>query len=223
LAWILQYGNFRFYTGGDLAAFKAGGYIDMESAIGQALKTLDKSNLKLKNGTTIPPGHICCFKVSHHGSEHSTSKYFLSLIRPVTGIISCGDKHGHPNKEVIEALDAKVHPNWDISRQTGKKKPDNVKNTVEHYYLTALKDGFTDNERKNIGKQALSNGLIGGDITVIVKDENITTESRFTVYWNGRLPGKMVTNAMRKPAAAGKQEFECHEVQNKASDLVYLK
>ncbi|MDX3915455.1 MULTISPECIES: ComEC/Rec2 family competence protein [Olivibacter] len=223
LAWILQYGNFRFYSAGDLGGWKSGGYIDMESPLAEALKANDQSNFKwVHNGNDVTKGHVCSFKLSHHGSTISTSEYFLSLIKPITGLISCGDKHGHPNEEVIEALDTHIYPKWDISSWTGIT-PDSVDNSLQRYFLTSLMDGFTDSARVNIGNPAKSNGVIAGDIVVIVNDEDIEQKSRFTVFWNGELPGTMVSHVMRTPNAEGNIKMECHEVKTNNADLVYFK
>ncbi|MFC4871915.1 ComEC/Rec2 family competence protein [Negadavirga shengliensis] len=223
LAWILQYGNFRFYTGGDLGGWKTGGYIDMESPLADSIKRRDKSNFKwISGGRDVSKGHICSFKASHHGSTLSTSEYFLSQITPVVGIVSCGDKHGHPNEEVIEAMEPSLSPRWDISSWTAVTN-DTVANTFQKYYLTSLMDGFTDNTRRNVGNPTHSVGIIGGDIVLVVNDEDIATKSRFSVFWNGELPGTMVSSVMRAPNAASIVKHECHEVKTNQSDLVYLK
>jgi competence protein ComEC len=52
---------------------------------------------------------LCCtdvLKVSHHGSGTSSSPYFLDLVRPRYGVISCGkhNRYGHPAKETLERL-----------------------------------------------------------------------------------------------------------------------
>jgi competence protein ComEC len=223
VAWVLQYGNFRFYTGGDLGGWKTGGYIDMESPLGDSLKARDKSKFKwISGGADISKGHICSFKASHHGSTLSTSEYFLSIMRPTSGIISCGDKHGHPNEEVIEALEPTLSAQWDVSSWTSIPN-DKVDNSFQKFYLTSLLDGYTDNPRKNIGNPLLSAGIIGGDIVLVVNDEDIDTKSRYTVFWNGELPGTMVSSVMRATNAAGIQKHECHEVKTNANDLIYLK
>ena len=48
-------------------------------------------------------------KVGHHGSKTSTCEEFLRVATPETAIISCGavNKYGHPNKEVIDRLNAR--------------------------------------------------------------------------------------------------------------------
>lgn len=45
-------------------------------------------------------------KISHHGSETSSSPYFLEHIQPVYGIISCGkhNRYGHPAHETLERM-----------------------------------------------------------------------------------------------------------------------
>lgn len=45
-------------------------------------------------------------KVGHHGSETSTSYYFLRTVMPSVGIISCGkdNSYGHPHEEPLERL-----------------------------------------------------------------------------------------------------------------------
>ncbi|MCI5623716.1 MULTISPECIES: DNA internalization-related competence protein ComEC/Rec2 [Anaerostipes] len=45
-------------------------------------------------------------KIAHHGSKNSTSKEFLDIVKPLTGIISCGknNRYGHPHQEVMKRL-----------------------------------------------------------------------------------------------------------------------
>ncbi len=45
-------------------------------------------------------------KVAHHGSNKSTSREFLHIVRPTYSIISVGkNSYGHPNSEVLERLE----------------------------------------------------------------------------------------------------------------------
>ena len=48
-------------------------------------------------------------KVSHHGSETSSSPHFLSHIQPRFGVISCGNhnRYGHPAQDTLERLAAR--------------------------------------------------------------------------------------------------------------------
>ena len=45
-------------------------------------------------------------KISHHGSETSSSPYFLDQIQPVYGVISCGkhNRYGHPGQGTLERM-----------------------------------------------------------------------------------------------------------------------
>lgn len=51
-------------------------------------------------------GNVDFFKVGHHGSDTSSSKDFISGIKPKYSIISVGknNKYGHPKKVVLDTL-----------------------------------------------------------------------------------------------------------------------
>ena len=51
--------------------------------------------------------NIDILKVGHHGSNTSSSKYFIDKINPKYSIISVGKNnwYGHPNKEVLDNLE----------------------------------------------------------------------------------------------------------------------
>ena len=57
---------------------------------------LDKYNLK----------NIDFLKVGHHGSNTSSSEYFIDMINPKYSLISVGknNRYGHPKKEVLNVL-----------------------------------------------------------------------------------------------------------------------
>ncbi len=50
--------------------------------------------------------NIDVLKVGHHGSKTSSSKTFIDETNPKYGVISVGknNRHGHPNKEVLNNL-----------------------------------------------------------------------------------------------------------------------
>ena len=50
--------------------------------------------------------NIDFLKVSHHGSNTSTNKYFTSIINPKYSIISVGknNRYNHPSSEVLNNL-----------------------------------------------------------------------------------------------------------------------
>ncbi len=45
-------------------------------------------------------------KVGHHGSDTSSSEYFIDIVNPKYAIISVGahNRYGHPKDEVLETL-----------------------------------------------------------------------------------------------------------------------
>lgn len=76
-------GDFTFYTAGDL-----------ESSIeDEIMGKIDEKSVSL-------------IKVSHHGSQYSTSNDFLNKLNPVTAFISCGNtnSHSHPEITLLERL-----------------------------------------------------------------------------------------------------------------------
>ncbi len=214
MAWLLQYGAFRYLTGGDLGGFDAGGYIDMETPMIEAVVQEDAADFETMTAPPMPleKGHVCACKLNHHGSEHSSNGYYLSIMKPKSAVISAGDKkYGndhHPHEEVIEELEAAT---WDVS--SWKNQPPNtsiVPNSLQHYYLTGIL-GNLGVHRDNIGMPG-SRGSIGGDVVIIVDNTNIASESSYAVYWNGEKPGDVVShNAdMKDTRPAGVEVYHCH-------------
>lgn len=78
-----NYNNYKFLFMGD-------------AGIKKEKDILDKYNLK----------NIDFLKVGHHGSNTSSSKFFIESINPKYSLISVGEnnRYGHPNKEVLKKL-----------------------------------------------------------------------------------------------------------------------
>lgn len=95
LAFVLTFGDKRFYFGGDAPQ--------------------ENEEETLKSGADI--SNIDVYKVSHHGSSYSTSYSFLRemmerksadlLTRPFYAIICCqtGNSYGHPHAQTMERLE----------------------------------------------------------------------------------------------------------------------
>ena len=83
LAIILEHGNNRFFFGGDLTE-------EMESHL-------------VMNDVDVKAD---VYKVSHHGSNTSTSEAFIREVGPKYAVISCGmdNDYGHPHKKVLRRL-----------------------------------------------------------------------------------------------------------------------
>jgi beta-lactamase superfamily II metal-dependent hydrolase len=102
IALVVRFGNFFFYTGGDLPS--AG-----EDLVANAVRTYGFTNPQ--GGAAFPAAtRIAAFKAGHHGSDHSTSDYFLTRILPTAAFISCGENQfgdiNHPAQPVIDRMDA---------------------------------------------------------------------------------------------------------------------
>lgn len=62
-----------------------------------------EGRLEKKYGTSLAANLL---KVSHHGSNKSTSQAFLSLVKPQIAVIGVGknNRYGHPKKELLDRL-----------------------------------------------------------------------------------------------------------------------
>lgn len=85
---LIRYGEFRYFTAGDLTG---GGSEtkDLESIAGEVV------------------GNIDILHVGHHGSTTSTNENFLDLTRPEAAVISVGrdNDYGHPSEIVLKRLE----------------------------------------------------------------------------------------------------------------------
>ena len=73
-----------------------------DSELNKENDLINKYNLK----------NIDFLKVGHHGSNTSSNKHFIDIIKPKYSIISVGrnNRYGHPNKEVLDTLnDSKIY------------------------------------------------------------------------------------------------------------------
>ena len=65
---------------------------------------LDEMQQKSRRG--VGNGEIQILKVSHHGSNYSSTEEFLQFVSPKTAVISCGEgnRYGHPGAETMQRL-----------------------------------------------------------------------------------------------------------------------
>jgi Metallo-beta-lactamase superfamily len=150
LAWVLEYGKFRYYTGGDLGGYNTGNYLDVETPLAESFPNI------YPNPTTAP-GHICAFKIDHHGSEHSSNDLFLQTLKSTTVTISCAEDYNHPTQQAIDRLE---DANW-------KSVNLNYDNTPS-YYMTEL--WYT----RNIN---IDRGATSGNIDYVVTNRTVPPSS----------------------------------------------
>ncbi|MEO0083061.1 MAG: MBL fold metallo-hydrolase [candidate division WOR-3 bacterium] len=89
LAWVLKYGLFKFFTGGDLVGYNVTGERDVETILAPVVRKVD------------------VMKVNHHGSRNSSNNIFLDSLRPKAAVISQGThpvNNNHPHQEAIDRL-----------------------------------------------------------------------------------------------------------------------
>jgi hypothetical protein len=108
LAWVLHFGEFRFYTGGDLGGYDKG-YVDHESLLADYFTsntTYNATPLNKNNKDNPAKGHVCVAKINHHGSNESSNKKFLETTNPSAWLISCGLQinFDHPTNAVLDRM-----------------------------------------------------------------------------------------------------------------------
>lgn len=103
LAFILSYGDFQAFVGGDLsgANYSSGfgsRYHDVETCLA------NDQTVQNKYGN-----HLEIMRINHHGSKHSTNQAFIDAFSPVVSVFSVGDNNlfGHINLPVLDRVLAK--------------------------------------------------------------------------------------------------------------------
>lgn len=86
---------------------------------------------------------IDILKVSHHGSNSATSKYFVGSLKPEVAIISTSGLYGHPHKDVINTLDDFLVRKY-ITKDDG---------SIKIFFTNFIDFIITDNNRFDIIKK----------------------------------------------------------------------
>jgi Metallo-beta-lactamase superfamily len=104
-AFLLRFGSFRYYTGGDTDDNPD------ETAMEDFLRMQVDGDWRAKyqGSTPIPKFHVCAMKVNHHGSKYGTNAPFVDLFDPKIAVFSSGmqkfSEGYHPSKEAVSRLD----------------------------------------------------------------------------------------------------------------------
>ncbi len=93
IGFLIRYGDFEYFTAGDLTGGGSPGgreTKDLETFAGEII------------------GDIDVLHAGHHGSASSSNKVFLEITRPESAVISVGtdNDYGHPTPEVLQGLAA---------------------------------------------------------------------------------------------------------------------
>jgi hypothetical protein len=140
LAFILEYGQFRYFTAGDMGGKDAGNcgkYIDQESEVnGGFIRYFpgDSHQFDTSAIANDPNGHICAFKVDHHGSHCSSNDAFLKFA-PAAIFTSAGSlsSWGLPDPDFQRRIKTDCPP---LSAWTTAKRPIGV--SQQGIYFTNL-------------------------------------------------------------------------------------
>ncbi|EDR28903.1 hypothetical protein EDI_249230 [Entamoeba dispar SAW760] len=88
----IQFGEFVYFTGGDLDG-------SQDFAWGNEISNAEEKIEKIV-------GSVDVYRVNHHGDYHSSSKSFLEEMKPTASIVSCGDhnRYGLPHQPTMNRL-----------------------------------------------------------------------------------------------------------------------
>jgi beta-lactamase superfamily II metal-dependent hydrolase len=88
-------GDFELFSGGDLTG------ADMARRFGNS--TTSYNDIETRVAGRV--GDVEVYRVSHHGSDHSSNPCFIRVLNPEVSIFSVGDNgYGHPAPRVYQAL-----------------------------------------------------------------------------------------------------------------------
>lgn len=206
LAWVIKYKNFKYFTGGDLSGFSTikiniskgktpkykpvcSNYNDIETSLAAKLPAVD-----IMNGS----GHVCSFKVSHHGSRCSSNRAFLDVLSARVAVIPNGkdNKHSNPDPETLQRLDS-------------------ANGSPEIYavgLMETLSRGRVFPSSGEINRLQTANKLfVTGNTVVVVSDYPTGPASKFIVKWDGalNLEADEDKDQMIEPLKASNKTYTC--------------
>lgn len=157
LGFILEYGQFRYFTAGDMGGYSNGtctNYIDQEATVDGGIVSLfnTKSYRFDRNANDVSAkGHVCAFKTSHHGSDCSSSSDLLRFTACAM-FLSAGNmsKWGLPIPDFQERIDTLLDP---LSEWSSAQRPLGVNN--RGIYITNLYN-FTSGTKKYCRSTAIN-------------------------------------------------------------------
>lgn len=194
LAFLIEYGEFRYYTGGDLggsdnAANSCSNYIDQETPIADWFAAnLQPAQSFNPAGRFTHNGHVCAMKTNHHGSPCSSNNHFLSTLLPTAIFTTYFRRARLPSQHFVNQVMNNV------SRNAGQHLGDDVGlffpaltnykgNHIQTYCDTHLAPNYIFEYGTPIPKNPaptdppLRNYVIG-----VYHTTDLANESKFTVF-----------------------------------------
>ena len=152
LGFLLQFNNFKYYIAGDLPEAQEDG------AYNTNLKPfIFKNGVRhFLNPNSNFPERVLLIKTSHHGSDTSSSRQFVTQLRPSAAVISCGpeNEYGHPAQRTVNVLDGYPHIPINGEDSPGNEHPDRppapLNQPVRHYltgYQNPDEEEFSERSR----------------------------------------------------------------------------
>ncbi len=104
LGFVVQFNNFRYYIAGDLKQPQEDGATNFRVTTGPVFQPGVRAFL---NNADNLAGRVLAIKPSHHGSDTSSSRVFVSQLRPSAAFISngTGNQFRHPAQRTVNVLD----------------------------------------------------------------------------------------------------------------------
>ena len=107
LAFVLRFGSFRFYTGGDLCGTRNSDVNSIDGSMEQPLAGYVYEKV-FKHHAKESARHVCAALLHHHGSAKSTLGAFLNYFNPRLAVCSADGGKTHPTKKVLQRLKGEV-------------------------------------------------------------------------------------------------------------------
>lgn len=104
IGFLVEYGDFQMWMGGDLTG-GGNGTTNVESTLGPLV------------------GDVDVYQANHHGSRTSSNSDWIANLKPEFTVIPCGtnNPYGYPKQEVINRINTtnKLNPIWSLTEGTG--------------------------------------------------------------------------------------------------------
>ena len=199
-AWLIQYDGFKYFTGGDIGG-GGGSYLDLETPLCDAFLTWPD----------FGSFHFCSFKVSHHGSAHSTNSEFVSTgcgnptLAVVPSALRSFSGTQIPTKETLERIAG--HPTkllYTFIKNDGVYY-NGLVNQYNHVLLTMSNPGFGQNipmqvKQVKVNKSTLEVVESWGDVTVTCSKNHDAPSAQYT---HSNLDGYLTSNSQSHSSLQG--------------------
>jgi beta-lactamase superfamily II metal-dependent hydrolase len=227
IAFVVQYGAFRFFSAGDIAgngaeaggntganklktpsggsAHKISGHADVETTLGKALEAYfpatDPAEVTAGEPQFPAAGQVTVMKASHHGSASSNDVHMLATLRPAVVVVSSGVMevpYNHPTPEFMNRVMQTRTPDWELRPQGSGETVDN---TVKATYVTEIAQ-----VSKKFGPFALTLDTtveILGDIVVRPTDESVQAVQNATAFGVASLDVRVHGSGEQSTVTAG--------------------